>query len=186
MSDGGRSDSTTDQPDHISVLDHFTTLLNEMDLRYQQRYDAQTKALEAALLAADKAVQAALLAAEKAVIKAETAAERRFESVNEFRGQLGDQAKTFMPRAEYIVQHQSLSDKVDVIAKTLSDRIDVNTKSINDSILSLNLYRADAQGRTAAGGDARVESRWSTGMLVMIAASLVAATISILSLILHH
>jgi hypothetical protein len=39
--------------DTISVFE----LLKEMDLRYQQRYDAQNKALDAALLAAEKAVQ---------------------------------------------------------------------------------------------------------------------------------
>lgn len=47
-----------------------------------------------------QAVSAALSAQEKAVGKAETAAEKRFDSVNEFRAQLSDQANTFMPRAE--------------------------------------------------------------------------------------
>jgi hypothetical protein len=36
----------------------------------------------------------------KAVDAAFSAAEKRFDSVNEFRGQLSDQAGTFMPRAE--------------------------------------------------------------------------------------
>ena len=57
--------------------------LAEADLRYQQRYDAQTKALDAARVAADLAVQAALVAAEKAVSKAEVAAEKRFDVVSE-------------------------------------------------------------------------------------------------------
>lgn len=48
----------------------------------------------------DKAVTAALQAAKEATTKAERAAERRFESVNEFRQQLSDQAAHFMPRAE--------------------------------------------------------------------------------------
>lgn len=59
-----------------------------------------------------KAVQAALLAAKEAVIKAETATEKRFESVNEFRQQLGDQSNTFLPRPEYNAQHKALEDRV--------------------------------------------------------------------------
>jgi hypothetical protein len=56
--------------------------INEADLRYQQRYDAQTRALDAARVAADLAMQAALVAAEKAVAKAEAAAEKRFDAVS--------------------------------------------------------------------------------------------------------
>lgn len=62
----------------------------------------------------DRAVQAALQAAEKAVTKAEVAAEKRFDSVNEFRATLQDQASTFMPRAEAEIRVSSLQDKVDL------------------------------------------------------------------------
>lgn len=58
----------------VSVLEHVTALLTEMNLRYQQRFDAQTTA-----------INAALLAAEKAVTKAEIAADKRFELLNELR-----------------------------------------------------------------------------------------------------
>jgi hypothetical protein len=50
--------------------------------------------------AQQSALQSALFSAEKAVAKAETAAEKRFDSVNEFRAQLADQASRFMPRTE--------------------------------------------------------------------------------------
>lgn len=76
---------------HSLMLQMFASA----DLRYQQRFDAQQGALLAALMAQEKAVSAALVAAEKAVIKAENASEKRFEAVNEFRGQLTDQALTF-------------------------------------------------------------------------------------------
>lgn len=99
---------------------HFDILFAQIDLRYQQRYDAQGKALEAAMLAAEKAVQTALTAAEKAGRKAETAADKRFESVNEFRAQLADQAGTFMPRAEYETSHQALEDKVGALTERVN------------------------------------------------------------------
>lgn len=60
-------------------------LMDERDRRYEQRYEASQKALDAALLSADRAVQAALLAAKEAVTKAELSADKRFELLNELR-----------------------------------------------------------------------------------------------------
>lgn len=85
----------------------------------QERYETQTKALDAAFVAAEKAVQTALASAEKAVSKAEFAATTRFESVNEFRGQLADQAATFMPRVEAEQRVAALAEKLDVMAARL-------------------------------------------------------------------
>lgn len=82
----------------------------------QERYETQTKALDAAFVAAEKAMQTALASAERAVSKAESAAERRFESVNEFRQTLTDQAATFMPRVEAEQRIQALADKHDDLA----------------------------------------------------------------------
>jgi len=89
-------------PEAVSLREHLTALLNEMNLRF-----------DAAISAQDKAVQIAMIASEKAVVKAEIAAEKRFESVNEFRGQLADQAATFMPRLEAEQRLLQLSDKID-------------------------------------------------------------------------
>lgn len=97
---------------------HYDKRLEEMDLRYQQRYDAQQKALEAALLAAEKAVGTALTAAEKAVTKAESAAEKRFEAVNEFRGQLADQAATLVSRVEFTTAINAQAEKIDDLKKS--------------------------------------------------------------------
>jgi hypothetical protein len=69
----------------VSLREYFESLLREMDLRYQQRYDASNLALNAALLAAEKAVATAMIAAEKAVQKAEVAADKRFDLLNELR-----------------------------------------------------------------------------------------------------
>jgi hypothetical protein len=96
----------------VPLLQHILALLAEMDLRYQQRFDAQGQTLTAALLAAEKAVQTALIAAEKAVAKAETANEKRFESVNEFRKTLSDQTASFPSRVEL----QALADRVSDLA----------------------------------------------------------------------
>jgi hypothetical protein len=57
--------------------------------------------------------RSALDAMEKAVGKAEASNDRRFETVNEFRGQLSDQAQTFVRQIEYNARHQSLLERID-------------------------------------------------------------------------
>lgn len=72
-----------------SLRTHFFDIINERDERYKQRFtDLET------------ALRAALAASEKAIGKAEASTERRFDSVNEFRQTLSDQATTFMTRVE--------------------------------------------------------------------------------------
>lgn len=69
----------------VPLLDHIRALLHEKDQRDEQRFLAQTKAVEAAFLAQQTATSAALLAAKEAVTKAEVAADKRFELLNELR-----------------------------------------------------------------------------------------------------
>jgi hypothetical protein len=98
--------------EHALTLQQFVAL----HALLEERYGTQTKALDAAFVAAEKAVQTALASAEKAVVKAETAAERRFESVNEFRQTLTDQATTFMPRTEAEQRIATNAEKIDALA----------------------------------------------------------------------
>ena len=106
-------------PPTVSLFDHLTALLDELrvattdrfedrDIRYQQRFDAQTKAIDAALQAA-----------KEAVIKAEIATEKRFEAVNEFRGTLTDQAATFVSRAEFNAVRQVYEDRIGALTTRL-------------------------------------------------------------------
>jgi len=84
-----------------TLRSHLLAKFDEKDLRDEQRFQAQ-----------QDAIQQALDAAEKAVAKAETATEKRFDSVNEFREQLSDQAVTFMPRKEAQVLIDAQNEKV--------------------------------------------------------------------------
>jgi predicted nucleic acid-binding Zn-ribbon protein len=106
-------------------------ILDERDTRYHQRFEAQQEALAAALLAQKEAVLTAMIAAEKAVAKAEAATEKRFESVNEFRGQLADQAATLMSRIEYSSAHANLVQQIDALTARVSLSV---TKVEADSI----------------------------------------------------
>lgn len=77
------------------------SILNERSTANNQRFDAQ-----------EKAVAAALAAAKEAVAKAEAAAEKRFDSVNEFRATLKDQQSTLIPRTEVDVRLKSMDAKI--------------------------------------------------------------------------
>ena len=90
--------------------------IHDLKTLLDERYQTQTKALDAAFVASEKAVTTALGSAEKAVAKAETAAERRFEAVNEFRGQLADQAATFIGRSEAEARILGLAEKLEADA----------------------------------------------------------------------
>ncbi len=98
---------------HFAILD---MLREEMDKRYQQRFDAQQQALQDALVAQEKAVTAALMAADRAVVKAETASEKRFDGVNEFRGAMADLQSGLMPRSEAEQRIAALAEKFDDLA----------------------------------------------------------------------
>lgn len=127
-----------------SVADRFVAthaLVANNDLRYQSRFEDQTKALDAALAAAKEAVQTALVAAEKATSKAEAAADKRFDSVNEFRSQLADQAATFIPRAESEARMAALGDLVEAKYTGLLDKLTVLADHANQQ-----------QGRSAGLG----------------------------------
>jgi hypothetical protein len=113
-----------------TIKDAAAASLAAMDLRYQQRFEAQSDALAAAFLSqqtamqtaftvAEKAVGAALAAADRAVAKAETASDKRFESVNEFRQTLDDQQRTLMPRAESDRAMAALADKLGALKEQM-------------------------------------------------------------------
>jgi len=92
----------------VSLREYLEALSREQDLRYQQRFDAQNKAIDAALASA-----------EKAVTKAEAASEKRFEASNEVRGAMDDLTRTMMPRSEAQVGLNALREKVDELQKKI-------------------------------------------------------------------
>ena len=81
------------EKDSISLKEHFETLLNERDKRMEERFTSM----------------------QIAVSKAEVTTEKRFEAMNEFRAQLGDQARTFMPRIESQVLHDGANNRINEV-----------------------------------------------------------------------
>jgi len=98
------------------TLHELRAIIDERDQRYNQRFDAQ-----------ERAVTAALAAAKEAVAKAETASDKRFEGVNEFRNTLKDQQGTFATRIETTSQIKAVLDKLD----TLDARVVVTASRVD-------------------------------------------------------
>lgn len=122
-------------------------MIEELEKRFGQRFDLNDRALAAALLTAKEAVAAALSAAKEAVDKAEVAANKRFESVNEFREQLSDQASTFLSRELYEAQHGDLIKQV----QRLNARMDTEAGRMAGSGVERRLenIRQQIDGNTA-------------------------------------
>ena len=88
------------------------------------RFEAQEKAVNAALAAAQQAVNAALVAAQKAVEKAEVATEKRFENSNEWRNTVETLQRTYMPRVESEQRFSTLDEKLVGVIKRAASRDD--------------------------------------------------------------
>ena len=68
---------------HAAEHEEVLALIAANDLRYQQRFEAQGKALDAAFGAAKGAVDAALAGADKAAVKTELSADKRFADLGD-------------------------------------------------------------------------------------------------------
>jgi hypothetical protein len=107
------------------TLKTLRVLIEANDLRYSQRFAAQSEALSAAFTAQQNAVNAALTAADRAVLKAESASEKRFDAVNEFRASLADQSRLLMPRAESEQASKTLKEQMDKLEKDFRERSNI-------------------------------------------------------------
>lgn len=135
--------------ERIDFSDHPVTAVYDALEREMRRIDAlrtadqvalsaallaAKTAVDAALAAAEKAVAAALIAAKEAVNKAEIAQAKTNEGQNEFRGQLRDQANTFLPKNEFILTNQNNIERLEDLRKDLGNvrsRIDIGPPSLS-------------------------------------------------------
>lgn len=100
----------------------FVQRLEEVDRRVAQRMDMERSRLEVQVEASREALTVALRAVSDATTKADLATEKRFESVNEFRDQLKDQAGTFIPRIETEQRLTQLSTRLDELRSNDTQR----------------------------------------------------------------
>lgn len=122
--------------------------IEKLGILLDERAIATEKAMNAALAAAQTAVKEAQIATQEAINKNDAATEKRFQSVNEFRGQLSDQTQTFLPRPEYLAQHKALEDRV----TDLTDRLNLSAgKLTGQEVNKADIYKAVGAGIAILG-----------------------------------
>lgn len=101
------------------------------DMALRDHVDQQVQQIRAALDALHREMNLTRDSSEKAIAKAETATEKRFESVNEWRGQSADRersqedqmaklASTFLPRETADAQFDSLRQQIAKLEEKVS------------------------------------------------------------------
>jgi hypothetical protein len=135
-------------------------LADERDRRYEERFSSITTQ-----------TNSALQSSKEAVTKAENATEKRFDTVNEFRGTLSDQAASLLPRAEASTKFQAYDDRLG---------------EMKDAIDKLRDNQNTSSGKEIAGDRSRAQSDWGIGLVVAIGVALLSAVISIVALFVRH
>jgi hypothetical protein len=128
-----------------------------LDQRLSGVINLNEKSVAVALVAAEKAVNAALVAADRAVAKAELASETRFSTMNEFRGQLADQAATFLPRAEY----SAIQGTLDARLTSEENMHTSNIKRLEDKIAAISAVQIASASKSSGMDEAQIEARAS-------------------------
>ena len=166
-----------------STIHMRVALQEEMD----RRFTDLSSQLDRRFTDSERAVQAALAAAKEATGKAEDAANRRFEGVNEFRGQLNDQARAFLTRTESEAKLAALTDRITVNADRLAalelrltSRLDLGA----GRDIGVRDYRTDAQQEEMVRTAVKQASATSAARLNIVAAfSGISILISVIVLI---
>lgn len=125
---------------HLIIRQQFDTVKELTDAKfvtYRTLIDSQAEKVALALDASERAIAKQEAVTERAISKQEAAMEKRFESVNEFRGQLADQVRTFMPRSEHVVEMTAHSERVG---------------RLEESVRSAQIWQGNITGRLAVGG----------------------------------
>src|ERR1700687_2306098 len=158
-------------------------LIVAADDRYTERFQSQTKAVDAALIAQEKAVATALIAQEKAVVaalqasdkavtKAEATAEKWRENANEWRGAMHDRDRLLMPRQEVENQYRNLDVRLNDLATSFGLRLE-DVKTQFEKSLS---HKEGVQSQTHA-------SQATVGIYVAIASAIGALVIAVVALL---
>ena len=90
----------------------YTERSTQLEAHYAEKLNAAVEKLNAAILAVERSAAAAQAASKEAINKADDANEKRFNSVNEFRGTLTDQASKFIARTEVDAHTHAQGEKM--------------------------------------------------------------------------
>ena len=105
----------------VSFREYVEALLNERELRYEQRHRSTQEALNAAKSATEQAMQTAF-----------KEMERRLESLNHLRSDVDHDRATYLRTDVYTSHHESLIIQVTRVQKELGDKVTGVQKELGD------------------------------------------------------
>lgn len=100
------------------TVEHLKEIMDERDRLYEERFLANDRRSVERFERMTHETGLRFEAADKALLKVDTATEKRFDSVNEFRLQLKDQAATLISREEANTRLHALEEKIEDLKKT--------------------------------------------------------------------
>lgn len=166
-------------------LKNIERIVDERDRQYDMRFRASEIAVNAALAAQQKSTADAFIASEKAIVKAEEAQKDYNARSNEFRGQLDDQAKQLMARAEALNLLKASDDKLETMRLFFDSKLESQRLNFEKSHEAL----ASEVGvlRTAFSAQQGKSTGMSSFMTASIAITgIVLALISIVVVLIVH
>jgi hypothetical protein len=130
--------------------------------------------------AQERATDAALVSTSKAIDKAEAATAERFGTVNEFRGQLADQTKTFVTAVRFdafvaLARGHLNKDQFDQHVKEMGGRVDRMDEALR--LLSLQVTEIRATSHGGEDREAKARSMFATVMAGLAVAVAVASLV---------
>jgi len=138
----------------IPLREYLEQKIDDLEKRVFQKFESQREAMITTFAAS-----------ERAIAKSEEAQKAYNERSNEFRGQLGDQARMLMPRAE---------------AETRFAALDAKNDDIKKEIIALREYRSESSGKELASDRDSATGRWGIGILVAVGLSLLSLIVNLL------
>lgn len=134
----------------LARVDGLDRLTDAKFVTFRTLIDSQAEKVALALSASEKAIAKAEASTQKAIDKTADDIKTRFDSVNEFRGQLSDQAATFIPRKEAEQRIDSVLERVE----TLRQAVNTDDQKLDERLKVLERGSSNLQGRLWALGTA--------------------------------
>jgi uncharacterized protein YhaN len=106
-----------------TLLVHLLAAIAALKELTSQRFEAQ-----------EKAVTAAMAASDAAIAKAENNAEKWRNSANEWRGAMNDRERDFMRQDAFDRSHADLIERVDALSKSVQEKHEIAVAALNEKI----------------------------------------------------
>lgn len=128
-----------DNANFDTLVRQISDLSNKLDqpLKDLQHLDSRVSLLAERMDAHIIYSERAVLKAEEVVMKAELEMSKRLDTMNEFRGAMQDQAKSYVTIDSYGANHRQLEDRIERCSEQMNDKMESTNKQMSEKIEAL-------------------------------------------------